>query len=192
MKKRLIFFKRVFVIGGIFFFLFFIFRGVIYKSLIEYKDIGERKSYSITNNSLAAYIEFRLSDEKKMDIRAIANISQSITSEILSFSLKSNVSDPNILWETRNVNCVGYVAFTATVMNYILERTGDEQVWRARPRKGLLFCGGICLNKYFHNRYFIDHDFVLLHNLESGIEIYIDPSVHDYLGVSEVKKYPDR
>lgn len=190
MKKRLTkFFKRFLITLGIVFLLLFLFRGMIYQSLVEYVDLDARRSYAITDDSLKAYIDSRLPDEKFSDIHTISAISQSITSDILSFSLTSKVADPNILWETREANCVGYAAFTAAVMNYMIEQLYDDRSWSAEPRRGILVCGWINLNKLFHNKYFKDHDFVLIRNSESGVEIYIDPSVHDYLGVEEVKKY---
>lgn len=189
MKKRSgKFFKRLVITLGIVLLLLFIFRGIIYQKLIRYVDLDARKSYVITNDSLVTYIDNQLSDKNFSNIHEIADFSQSITSEILSFSLESKVSDPNVLWETRKANCVGYATLTAAVMNYILNKKNDQD-WKAEPRRGLLFCGGFNLNKLFHNKYFKDHDFVLIRHTESGAEIYIDSSVHDYLGVNEVEKY---
>lgn len=164
------------------------FRESIYQFCVKYKDDGSRLNYKIEDAAFAEYVKNNLPDEKFSDIHIIANLSQRLTAEHLSFSLSAKDSDPNKLYYSRSANCVGYAAYTASTANYIFHQLGYAG-WEAKPRKGKLFVGGVNVHNLFTDKALKDHDFVIFRNKDSRVEIYVDPIVYDYLHINSVSRY---
>lgn len=114
------------------------------------------------------------------------DLSLRLTSNILSYSSNISETNPNKLYHTGEATCVGYATFTAAVANYILNQENNHG-WEAIPVKGHLYLFGIDVHQYMgNNKMFKDHNFVIFRNKESNTEIYIDPTVNDYLWIDRV------
>lgn len=165
-------------------------RGPVYRSLVFYKSIGQRKSYSLTSNKLANYINTSTETLNALKIEQIIKISLSITSKQLNFTAEKNDIDPNKLIVSKKAHCVGYSAFFATTCNYLLKRHKLSSNWVAKPQVGQLYLWGINIHQFFNSPFFKDHDFVIIENKTTDRIIAVDPTVNDYLridGVSYIK-----
>ncbi|NDV93772.1 hypothetical protein D0T84_02425 [Dysgonomonas sp. 521] len=173
--------------------LLFLFRGNIYRMAVKYEDAGGRKSYDIKDDSLAMFINQNLPNDESLDanidIEQIVDLSQEITTRMLDFSIDAQYSDPQKLMITRDANCVGYAAFTASVGSYLLKRFEMDKEWEAKPKKGKLYLFGNNMHKGVKSGWFKDHDFVVFRNKNSKEEIYADPSIYEYFGIKRVDRY---
>jgi len=173
--------------------LLFLFRGNIYRMAVKYQDAGNRKSYEVKDDNLAAYINQNLPNDESLDatvdIDQIIDLSQEITTKMLDFSLEAQESDPQKLIVMPMANCVGYAAFTAAVGDYLLKRFGMDKEWDVKPKKGKLYLFGNNMHKGTKSGWFKDHDFVVFRNKNTKEEIYADPTVHEYFGIKRVDRY---
>ena len=181
--------KYVFIFIIILIATLFFFRGCAYRTIVNYKEAGGRKNYKVKDKNLAAFIEDNIPNGYSGDIESIIDLSQTITSDALSFWGEAKESDPNKTVLLRKANCVGYAAFTATTGNYLIDKYKLSQVWEAKPIKGKLFIFGNDIHSKTKNSMFKDHDFVVFRNKATGREISVDPTVHDYLKIDRVSKY---
>lgn len=165
-----------------------LFKGCIYQTAIKYEDAGGRKIYKVKDDKLEAYIIDNLPEGDITDIEEIVNLSLDITSKTLQFKLDSKEKDPKKLIPTGEVNCMGYASFNAAVGNYLINKYNLKD-WKAKPVKGKLYLFGYEITSKSKESYFKDHDFVIFYNKNTKDEIYIDPSVHDCLGIDKVDKY---
>ncbi|NDV79599.1 hypothetical protein [Dysgonomonas sp. 511] len=169
----------------------FVFRAGLYYNIVEYKDMADRKSYVITNGKLTGHIEDFIAKENltSPDADDIINLSLDITSGCLEFSTKHKDYEPYSVFENGGTNCIGYAAFNAAVANYLFKKYKLDDKWIAKPKKGQLYILGHNIHTYIENGWLKDHDFVAYRNKETGLEVYADPSVYDYIGTKRVKQY---
>ena len=163
-----------------------LFRGSIYRSIITYKSIGQRTSYSAINDKLVDYIETDDGNENDLDIKDIIQISLSKTSQQLHFTASKNDIDPNSLINSKTAHCVGYASFYATTCNYLLKKNNFSSIWTAKSQIGQLYLFGLNIHKYFNSPFFKDHDFVTIENKISGEVLAVDPTVNDYLYINYI------
>jgi len=172
--------KKLFKILGISLLLLFLFRGLIFRSLINYKEIKERKTVEIYNKKLIDEIELKIQN-KKLDINGIVNISNEITTELLSFTFGTAPNDPNNLLENKLANCVGYSAMFNSVANYLILKSNLEEEIQANHKVGEMIILGVNLNSLFANPFFRNHDYNEILGLSQNKRIYVDSSIGDFL-----------
>lgn len=158
-----------------------IFRGWLYRHLINYKSIGLRTNYSVKDKKLADLIETSIDKQTEPEIKQIIKLGLSITSTQLNFTSSKNDIDPNKLVNSKAAHCVGYAAFFATSCNYLLKKYNLADSWAAKPQIGKLYFLGINVHNYFNSRFFKDHDFVIIENKRTGEIFAVDPTINDYL-----------
>lgn len=173
--------------------LLFLFRGNIYRMAVKYEDGGSRKSYDIKEGDLATFINQSLPNDEALDatisIEQIIDLSQEITTKVLDFSSDAQESDPQKLFVATEANYTGYAAFTSAVGTYLIKRFGMDKEWEAKPKKGKLYLFGNNMTKDAKSGWFKDHDFVVFRNKNTKEEIYVDPTVDEYLGLKRVDRY---
>lgn len=173
--------------------LLFLFRGNIYRMAVKYEDGGSRKSYDIKEGDLATFINQSLPNDEALDatisIEQIIDLSQEITTKVLDFSSDAQESDPQKLFVATEANYIGYAAFTSAVGTYLIKRFGMGKEWEAKPKKGKLYLFGNNMTKDAKSGWFKDHDFVVFRNKNTKEEIYVDPTVDEYLGLKRVDRY---
>lgn len=177
--------KKGLIIFGSLVLLLFIFRGVIFRLVINYDEIGSRPEIEITNKKLIELIESS-SANKEIDLGEILEIANRITKEELKFTTKHASYNPNELIYTNQANCVGYSAMYNSVANYLISKNKLEHEIEANHKIGQLSLFGINIHKYFNSPFFKDHDFNEITKLKTGEKIFIDPSVSDVLWIREV------
>ena len=180
------FFKRTMLVILILATVGIFFRGWFYRHLLTYKSVGQRSTYLITNDKLAAFIDMNMGDKKRLDIKEVIKIGLSITSRHLNFTATKNDNDPNRLIYSKTAHCVGYASFFATTCNCLLKKNDLAGHWNAKPQIGQLFFIGININKCINTPFFKDHDFVTIENKETGEIFAVDPTVNDYFFIDFV------
>lgn len=114
--KRIMLILLILVTAGM------LFRGWLYRHLITYRTVGQRPTYLITDNKLAAFIDMNVGKKKGQDIEEIIKMGLSVTARQLNFTAAHNDNDPNKLLYSRTAHCVGYASFFATTCNYLLKK----------------------------------------------------------------------
>src|SRR5690606_12369383 len=163
-----------------------LFRGPIFRSLITYDSIGERKNYPVTHPKLTHYIDSSSESFKDSDVEQIIKQSLSLTSRQLNFTIDKNDNDPNLLISSKTSHCVGYAHFFASTCNYLLNKHDLSKDWIAKPQIGQMSFLGIKMHQFFDSPFFKDHDFVVIENLMTGEKFAVDPTVRDYLWIDYV------
>ncbi len=174
-----------------------VFRGFVFRVVVKYEPISERKTYPITDDKLASAANFETSktenadideigrSQTNPDISEIIDQSLSVTSKHLNFTFDKNEVDPNRLIHTRNAHCVGYTSFFVSVCNRKLQ-LANLTTWKARPKVGKLYFFGTNVHRFFDSPFFKDHDFAILENCETGQKIAIDATLSDYFWIDSV------
>jgi hypothetical protein len=177
--------KKTLKIIGISILILILFRGFIYRLLINYNEIGERAVIEITNQELINKIESK-STSREIDFEEIISIANSITIEELRFTGNRASNNPNELMNSRQANCIGYSAMFNSIANYLIKENGLSQEIESRHKISQLDLLGINLHQFFENSFFRDHDFNEIENLKTGEIMSVDPSANDYLGIKKV------
>ena len=162
-----------------------LFRGIFYRLIVNYNDIGYRTTIAITNQELIDNIK-QLSANSAPDIYEIAEISDIITRETLSFHFGNSSNDPNALIDTKQANCVGYSALFNSVANYLIAEHDLQDEIKAVHKIGQLDFLGIDIHQFSDNPFYKDHDYNEIINIKTDEIIAIDPTVSDYLRIKTI------
>lgn len=177
--------KKSLKIIGISILILILFRGFIYRLAIKYDEIGDRTEIKITNQDLISQIE-RRSAKEKIDLEEIIKIANEITHEELKFTINRASRDPNVLINSNKANCIGYSTMFNSIANYLIRKYQLEQKIEANHKIGRITLLGIDIHQFFQSSFYHDHDFNKIIDLQTGKTILIDPSVDDYLHITEV------
>lgn len=164
--------------------LLFLLRGWLFRSTVHYSKIGERKVIELKDQKLLDAIN-SVEKECILSVNQILDITDKITRDHLQFSLGKAASDPNLLANTGKANCVGYAALFCSIANYMFKAEDLGHV-NSKHLIGQLDFMGMDLHQFFDSPFFRDHDFVEIDFLDDKRNIYIDPSVSDYLWIDRV------
>ncbi len=165
--------------------LLILLRGVIYRSLISYNEMGSRQEIKITDKSLIEKIELE-SANCTIDIHNIARIANKITITELTFTTKQCSNDPNRLIHSKKANYVGYSAMFNSIVNYLIRQNGLESQIQAKHNIGQLNIIGMDLHQFFKSSFFKDHDYNEIRSSVTTEVLLVDPSLSDYLGIKRV------
>lgn len=179
--------NKAFKIVGFVVLFVMLFRGCIYRQIVEYTEIGTRPEVKITNKELISKIRIKTQD-KRISLSEIVQIANEITIEELEFATCKTDTDPNRLIETRKANCVGYSYLFNSIANFIIRENQLQDEISAAHKIGKLEVFGINIHQYFDSAFFKDHDFNEIRNRKTGKSISIDPSLSDYLYIDRIKK----
>lgn len=177
--------KRSFQIIGIAIVIGLLFKGSLYRWLVNYTEIGTRPAIEITNTALIASIENKTAN-KSIHFASIITIADEITKETLTFTFDKASNNPNALFQSKRANCVGYAAMFNAIATYLIQKHQLQQELKATHKIGHLYFLGINLHQFFESPFFSDHDFNELLNKQTGEIVSIDPSVSDYLGIERI------
>lgn len=177
--------KKTFKLVGILILLLIVFRGNIYRLLVNYNEIGIRTGIKITNIDLVERID-NGSIGRIIDFKEIILIANEITNDELRFSTKPVSNNPNELINTKLANCVGYSAMFNSITNYLIDKNGMKLTMKIHHCIGRLSIFGVDLHQFTKSSFFKDHDYNKIINLETGKELFIDPSISDYLRINRI------
>lgn len=177
--------NKILKIIGILLLVLIVFRGMIYRSCVKYKDMGFRSDIIIDNPQLLERID-QVADNKEINLQSIAEIANDLTCQELSFTFSATSNNPNELFVSKRANCIGYSAMFNSIAHYLIQK--NELVYEidSEHKMGQLYFLGINVHEYFDHSFFKDHDYNRLVNRSSGKVLTIDPSVSDYLWIKRV------
>lgn len=155
--------------------------------LLQYKIISERKPITLTDDSLKREVDRWLAASHEFSIDSLTDFLLDVSEEKLTFTFDKCTSDPNKLLKHPKANCVGYAAFFNSLMNYALKKKKLTHKFSCRHYVGKIYFDGNNVNTWFNDPFFRDHDFAVIHDLKTGEDIAVDPSLFDYLGVRRVQ-----
>jgi len=162
-----------------------LFRGLIFRSLIEYQEIGTRSLIELMDERLIEKIKAK-SNKSLLGISKIVKIADSVTRQELSFTFKKASCNPNELIETKKANCIGYSAMFNSIASYLIIKNNLQTEFSAEHLVGKIDFFGLDMHQYFDDPFYKDHDFNIIKNLKTGVELIIDPTVSDYLWIDRV------
>ena len=177
------FIKRTFYYLIVFCLIIIIFKGWLYRNLIEYRSIGIRPNYDLNDENFKSYIHSKDDLNENREVKSIIKLALSITSNHLNFTAEKNNIDPNKLFYTRNAHCIGYASFFSTTCNYLFEKNNLSKNWIAKPEIGQLYIMGNNIHTFFNSPFFKDHDFVIIENRFTNEYFVVDPTIHDYFSI---------
>jgi hypothetical protein len=180
--KRL---KQTFIILGVLILFIFLFRSWIFKTIISYTPIQERKYIELENEKLFQEIEMEM-EGAQLTIDKIIHIARRKTNEKLFFTTEKSSRNPNEVLKVGKANCIGYSALFNSISNHLIKNQKLETKYKAKHLVGQIDFMGIDLHQFFDDPSLKDHDYNEITNIETGEKIYIDPTVSDYLGIHEV------
>ena len=178
--------KKRLLILILFFVVIIVFKGTIFRTLINYQTIGNRNVRSEQSVRFMDYLS-ALPEIKNANIKAICEKSLEITSAHLNYTFRKCKTDPMSVYENKSTNCVGYSMFYASICNHYLNKYKLNEDWKVTPKVGKLYFSGFDIHRLFDHAHLIDHDFVLIFNQKTGEKIYIDPTLHDYTDIGRIR-----
>jgi len=165
--------------------LILLFRGPVYRSIINYTIVNHRKNHFLINKKLISEIDV-YTGNKSLNINEIIQISNSFTAEKLAFTFSKAPTDANKFVNHKKANCIGYSALFNTVGNYLLVKNNLANSYEFNHLVGQLYFFGINIHPIINHPFFKDHDFNAIKNLKTQESIYIDPTLYDYFGIKRV------
>lgn len=159
-------------------------RKYLFNAFFRYEIIKERSVSKITNKDLKNNLD---KDENSHD--SVENIIQNSldeTSSRLIFTFNKCHTEVNRLVESKKTNCIGYAGFLASVIQYKIDQNGLNNQWKIHHQVGEIYFLDENINKHFDSKFFKDHDFVTVENIETNEVIAVDATVYDYLKIDRV------
>ncbi len=174
--------------GIIFMILLIAFRGLLYRTAINYTNIETRKSEVLTNQNLIDEINL-LTEGKVLDIEHIIKLSNRLTSEKLKFTFQKSIGNPNKVLVTKNANCVGYAALFNAIGNHLLEKQKLTNKYEFSHLVGKLEIFDCDIHELMNDSFFNDHDYNQIRNKVTDERLFVDPSLRDYFGIERVSSF---
>jgi len=162
-----------------------LFRGIIYRTLVNYTIINTKTNIKLTDVNLCAKIDEKIK-EKTLNINKIIKLTNSITSNKLKFTSNKVSSNSNIISKNGKANCIGYSALFNSIGNYILEKQNLNNSYKFTHIVGKLDILGYDIHSLIDNPFFKDHDFNKIEALKTDKTYFIDPSLSDYFFIDFV------
>lgn len=161
------------------------FKGCIYRAVVSYKSLRSSPvHYSITNDSLKAYIAHRLEKDAPATAHDAVELSLSITSHFLSFHSTRTANDPNVSCITGRAHCVGYSAFFNSVLTFIAQKQNIDIT--SEHVQGKLYFLGFDLHRLSSSPFWASHDYNRIRDNSTGDILYTDPALYDYTGIAYI------
>ncbi len=165
--------------------LLLLFRGFVYRKLINYREIGKRDNIELNNNILTKIIDKKI-EQRELNIDEIIKKSNEITSKELSFTFNKVSSNPNKILMIKKANCIGYSSLFNSIGNYIIQKQDLTEKYEFIHLIGKLDFLGYDIHKLFNSPFFRNHDYNEILNKKSNERKFIDPSLSDYLRIENI------
>jgi hypothetical protein len=156
----------------------------LFNAFFKYDIIKERSVSEITNQKLKKHLE---ENRSRNSIESIINDSLKETASDLNFTFNRCDNETNKLVESKKANCIGYSSFLASLIKYKLRQTGLNNQWKVHHKVGEIYFLNGNINQYFTSKFFKDHDFVIVENIETHEVIAVDATVYDYLKIDRIR-----
>ena len=177
--------KKIIKYFGVLILLLILFRGLLYRTFVNYSEVEVRKSITLTNQNLIKEIK-KETVGKRLNIEEIITLSNKITSEKLTFTFDKVSSNPNLTFELKKANCIGYSSLFNSIGNYIIKEQKLTNEYEFIHLVGELDIFGFNVHNLFNSLFFKDHDFNEIENKHTRESTFVDPSLRDYLRIEYV------
>lgn len=165
--------------------ILYFFKGIIYRFTVNYSIINTRAHIELNAPSLHRKID-SLIYEKTLNIHQIIKLTNSLTSEELSFTFNKVTNNANKVLKNKKANCIGYSSLFNSIGNYILKQKKLNHLYKFKHLVGKLTVLGFDLHQFINNPFFRDHDFNEIKNIKTGAIYFVDPSLSDYFYIDAV------
>jgi len=182
MNRLKMFFKCI----GIFIILLILFRGFLYRLVVNYLPIDVRNNISLTDKKLIMEINEQVKGQT-LNIDEIISLSNKITSKKLNFTFNRISSNPNRITQLKKANCIGYSSLFNSIGNYLIIKQNLTDEYEFKHLVGKLAIFGFDIHNLFNNPFFQNHDFNQIRNKNTNEKYFVDPSLRDYLRIDYVK-----
>lgn len=154
--------------------------GVVAQTGLNYEVIS-----TISTKAQPSPIEVKI---KSKNIDSLIDYSLGVTTDNLSFSLKSSGnSSVASISSTGKAHCVGYSRYFAAVITEALAKNQLTQ-YKVSHVRAKIHMLGFNVHQAFNDPAFKDHDVCLITNVKNGERIFVDPSLSEILGNVVVKQ----
>ncbi len=177
---------KILTILLIIFILIVIFSGFLFRVFINYSTVSVRNNIALTNKKLISKID-KLTYGKVLNINKIIDISNNITCEELNFTTNKISSNPNIAFECKQANCIGYSSLFNSIGNYLIKKQKLNKQYEFIHWVGHVDFMGFNIHKLSNNSFLRDHDFNEVKNKITQQSEFIDPSLNDYFCIDKIK-----
>lgn len=164
----------------------FLLRGVIYRLCVNYERVGQRELSVLPEGPLKTAVARWATAHPQASVRQITRFAARQTARQLSFVSRSTPSDPAQTVTLRVAHCVGYSRLFAAVVTEVLTHLPAEHQLEQQHYVGQLHLWGYNLHGLTDSPFWADHDFNCVSDSNSNVEICVDPTLYDYLGVRRV------
>lgn len=178
-------FKKIIKYIGIITILLIIFRGPLYRTFVNYSKVQVRPNITLTDKNLIKEINDQ-TENKILSVKEIIKLSNRITSKKLNYTFNKVSSNPNLIYESKKANCIGYSSMFNTIGNYILRNQKMTDEYEFIHLVGELDFFGFNVHNLFSSPFFKDHDFNEIRYKQTGNKKFVDPSLRDYLRIEYV------
>lgn len=151
-------------------------RAAAYRSLVYYTILGPR----------APVPALALPATEPAGLDHAISVALDATAARLHFSTGKVISDPALLMDGGPANCIGYTALCAALLKGQLEAAGLGDRYMVEAVIGKLYMGDQDLHALFTSPFWKDHDVVRIRETASGMELLLDPTLYDAVGIGRV------
>lgn len=155
-------------------------RGPLYRTIVNYKVIGIRHT---TGRMLPSSFA---PGSTRADLEALIDMALDTTSDRLHFSSGKVSNDPAVLENGGAANCIGYSTLFKSLLLRELSKSGNADTYVVEQVIGQLHVGSWNLHSAFNSPFWKDHDIVRITDVTTDAIIYVDPTLHDAVGVGRV------
>ena len=171
--------------------LLILFRGPLYRSMVQYRVIGERNSLPFTQEARQACLNAMPDSTSIIDIDDAIAFARDLTADSLSYAFTNTSNDPSaLLLSGHRAHCVGYAALFTAACNAAIEHGGLHADFRCHQRVAKLYVFGEDVHALFSSPFFKDHDICLIECTITGKTIAVDPTVSDILWINQIALTP--
>ena len=170
---------------GVLVILLILFRGFLYRNIVNYSKIEARNNVNLTDKVLIKEIDQQI-EKNILTIEEIIELSNKITSEKLKFTFSKVPSNPNLIFKTKKANCIGYSSLFNSIGNYILKKQKMTNEYEFNHLVGKLYIFGFNIHNLLSSPFFRDHDFNEIRYKKTNNKKHVDPSLRDYLRIEYV------
>lgn len=165
-----------------------ILRGPIYRAVVDYDQASVRGygGYTLTDSGLIEDLNAWAERHPNADAEDISNKALRATSSALRFATSQSTSNPNGLIKSKKAHCVGYASVYCALSKHLIKRLNLSDKYRCDHMVGHLYMFNQNLHSFINHRFFSNHDYNRIIDLKTKEEYLADPSLHDYLRISQV------
>jgi hypothetical protein len=123
-------------------------------------------------------------------IQQLVDLAAERTARRLSYRWSGGSIDPDVAWQRRRTNCIGYAAVFGAELNHLLQASSNASDYQARHVRGSVAFFGVTFNIHLLGIELKNHDFNVVMQQRDGQwqpRYYVDAGTYDTIGVLYVR-----